>query len=63
MFVHFCGAFLGIEPHFEFFRALYKLVTFPFSERMGRVGCAHLELQEKVVGKYLVWPMIALSPR
>ena len=44
MFVHFCGAFLGIEPHFEFFRALYKLVTLPFSQRMGRVGCAHLEI-------------------
>ena len=63
MFVHVCEAFLGIEPHFEFFRALYKLVPLPFSERMGRVGCAHLELQVKLVGEYLVWPKIGLSPQ
>ena len=29
---------------------------------MGRVGCAHLELHEKVVEKYLVCPKTALSP-
>ena len=62
VFVHFCKAFLGIEPHFEFFRALYKLVPLPFSKRVDRVGCAHLELQEKVFGKYLVFLKIALRP-
>ena len=44
LFVHFCEVFLGIEPHFQFFCSLYKLVPLPFYQRMGRVGCAHLEL-------------------
>jgi len=61
MFIHFCEAFLGIEPHFQYFRALYKMVPLPFARRMGRVGCAHLELQEKVLGKYLDFPRIDLN--
>ena len=63
VFAHFCEAFLGIELHFDFFKALYRLVPLPFSERMGRVGCGHLELNKKVIGKYLVFPKIALSPQ
>ena len=39
-------AFLDIEPHFEFFCSLYKLIPQPFFERMGRVGCANLELRQ-----------------
>jgi hypothetical protein len=46
VFVHFCEAFLRVEPHFQFFHALYKMVPLPFSLRMDRVGCAHLELPE-----------------
>jgi len=49
VFVHFCEAFLRIEPHFEFFLSLYTLIPLPFSDRMGRVGCAHLELRPRVV--------------
>jgi len=62
VFVHFSEASLGIEPHFDFFRTLYKLVPLPFSKMLDRVGCTHLELQEKVAKKYLVFfPKIALS--
>ena len=30
MSVHFCETFRGIEPQFELFHSLYKLIPFPF---------------------------------
>ena len=61
VFVHFSEASLGIEPHFDFFRTLYKLVPLPFSKMLDRVGCTHLELQEKVAEKYLVFSQNCLE--
>ena len=61
IFVHFCEAFLGIDPHFQFFRSLYKMTPLPFAQGMSRVECAHLELQEKVLEKYLEFPRITLD--
>ena len=62
--MHFCEAFffLGIEPHFEFFRSLYTLKPLPSANCMGRVGCIDLELRPRVLGKYLEWPPIYVNP-
>ena len=62
VFVHFCEAFLGIEPHFEFFRSLYTLKPLPSFDKMGRVGCVTLELRPRVLGKYLEWPRVYINP-
>jgi hypothetical protein len=63
MFVHFCKTFLGIEPHFEFFRSLYTLTPLPFAEAMDSIGCANLELRPGMVEKYLEWLAIHVDPK
>ena len=51
IFVHFCEAFLGMEPHFELFRSLYKLVPLPSSDKIGSIGCVSLQLRSEMVDK------------
>ena len=51
IFVHFCEAFLRIEPHFELFRSLYKLVPLPSADKIGSIGCASLQLRSEMVDK------------
>jgi len=62
VFVHFLEAFLGIEPHFVFFWSLYILTPLPSTDKMGRMGCTHLQLRPEVVGKYLEWTPIHVDP-
>jgi len=62
LLVHFCEAFLGIKPHFEFFQSLYTLTPLPSADEIGRMGCVHLQLHPKVVGKYLEWAPIHVDP-
>ena len=42
VFVHLCEAFLGIEPHFEFFRFFFHLKPQPDSYDLDVVGSAGL---------------------
>ena len=53
VFVHFCEAFLSIEPHFELFRSLYILTPQPSAQEIRYIGCASLQLLPNVVDKYL----------
>ena len=60
--VHFCEAFLGIEPHFKLFRSLYNLVPLPSSKKIGSIGCANLQLCSEMIDKYIEWPRIHVDP-
>ena len=61
-FVHFCEAFLRIEPHFELFRSLYKLVPLPSADKIGSIGCANLQLPSEILDRYIKFPRIHVDP-
>jgi hypothetical protein len=46
IFVHFCEAFLGIQPHFALFRKLYRLKPHPNHDNPQVVGGAGFQLRE-----------------
>jgi hypothetical protein len=46
IFVHFCEAFLGIEPHFDLFCYLFHLKPQPSENNISEVGGASLQLSQ-----------------
>ena len=53
IFVHLCGAFLRIYPHFDLFKSLFFLSPYPNFANVATVGGANLELHSVMAGKYI----------
>jgi hypothetical protein len=49
VFVHFCEAFLGIKPHWNLFRKLFRVKTQPSASIPRVVGGAGIQIREDVV--------------
>ena len=48
-------AFLGIYPHFDFFKTLFFLNPYPNFSNIATIGEANLELQSEMAGKYILY--------
>jgi hypothetical protein len=53
IFIHFCEAFLGIEPHWDLFRYLFRVKPQPTSKNPSIVGGAGIQLRQQASARYL----------
>jgi hypothetical protein len=53
IFIHFCEAFLGIEPHWDLFRFLFRVKPQPTSKNLSVVGGAGIQLRQQASEKSL----------
>jgi hypothetical protein len=53
IFIHFCEAFLGIEPHWDLFRFLFRAKPQPTSKKLSVVGGAGIQLHQQAGERYL----------
>jgi hypothetical protein len=53
IFIHFCEAFLGIGPHWDLFRFLFRVKPQPTSKKLSIVGGAGIQLPQQAGDKYL----------
>jgi hypothetical protein len=53
IFIHFCEAFLGIEPHWDLFRFLFRVKPQPTMKKLAVVGGAGIQLRQQAGEKYL----------
>jgi hypothetical protein len=53
IFIHFCEAFLGIEPHWDHFRFLFRVKPQPTSKNPSVVGGIGIQLRQQAGNKYL----------
>jgi hypothetical protein len=53
IFIHFCEAFLGIEPHWDLFRFLFRIKLQPNSKNPSVVGGAGIQLRQQAGDRYL----------
>jgi hypothetical protein len=53
IFIHFCEAFLRIEPHWDLFRFLFHVKPKPTSKKLSVVGGAGIQLRQQAGEKYL----------
>jgi hypothetical protein len=55
IFIHLCEAFLGIEPHFDLFRFLFRVKPQPTSDNPSVIGGAGIQLRQNAGDKYLAY--------
>jgi hypothetical protein len=55
IFIYYCEAFLGIEPHWDLFRFLFRIKPQPISKSHSVVGGAGIQLRQQVGDKYLTY--------
>jgi hypothetical protein len=53
IFIHLCEAFLGIEPHWDLFRFLFRVKSQPTSKKLSVVGGAGIQLRQQASERYL----------
>jgi hypothetical protein len=53
IFIHFCEAFLGIEPHWDLFRFLFHVKPQPTLKNLSVAGGAGIQLRQQAGDKYL----------
>jgi hypothetical protein len=53
IFIYFCEAFLGIEPHWDLFRFLFRIKPQPSSKNLSVAGGAGIQLRQQAGDKYL----------
>jgi hypothetical protein len=53
IFIHFCEAFLGIEPHWDLFRFLFRVKPQPTTKKLSVVGGAGIQLRQQAGERYL----------
>jgi hypothetical protein len=53
IFIYFCEAFLGIEPHWDLFRFLFRVKPQPTTKKLSVVGGAGIQLRQQAGEKYL----------
>jgi hypothetical protein len=52
-FIYFCEAFLGIEPHWDLFRFLFRVKPQPTSKNLSFIGGAGFQLRQQAGDAYL----------
>ena len=57
-YVHFCEAFLGIQPHWELFRKLFQVKAHPYSDQPEVVGGAGLQLGQEAKELYFNYKLV-----
>jgi hypothetical protein len=55
IFIYYCEAFLGIEPHWDLFRFLFRIKPQPTSKNLSVVGGAGIQLRQQAGDKYLTY--------
>jgi hypothetical protein len=53
IFIHFFEAFLGIKPHWDLFRFLFRVKPQPSSKKLSIVGGAGIQLRQQAGERYL----------
>jgi hypothetical protein len=53
IFIYFCEAFLGIEPHWDLFLFLFRVKPQPTSKNLSVAGGAGIQLRQQASDKYL----------
>jgi hypothetical protein len=53
IFIHLCEAFLGIEPHWDLFRFLFRIKPQPIAKNLSIVGGAGIQLRQQAGDRYL----------
>jgi hypothetical protein len=51
--IHFCEAFLGIEPHCDLFRFLFRVKPQPTTKKLSIVGGTGIQLRQQAGERYL----------
>jgi hypothetical protein len=62
IFIHFCEAFLKIEPHWDLFRFLFRVKPQPTSKNPSVVGAAGIQLRQRASNKYLTYKFPSIIP-
>ena len=57
IFVQLCEAFLGILPHFDLFKSLFSLNSFPNLRNIARVRGADLQFPPSTAEKYIPYTL------
>jgi hypothetical protein len=55
IFIYFCKAFLGIKPHWNLFRFLFRIKPQPTSKNLSVAGGAGIQLRQQAGNKYLTY--------
>jgi hypothetical protein len=58
VFVHFCEAFLGINPHWVLFRKFFRVKPQPSATNPRVVGGAGIQLREDAAEQYLAYKLV-----
>jgi hypothetical protein len=58
VFVHFCGAFVGIKPHWILFQKFFRLKPQPSTNDPRVVGGAGIQMREDAADQYLSYKLI-----
>jgi hypothetical protein len=53
IFIHFCEAFLGIEPHRDIFRFLFRVKPQPTAKNPSIIGRAGIQLRQQAGDRYI----------
>jgi hypothetical protein len=53
IFIHFCEAFLGIEPHWALFRYLFRMKPQPNAKNPSAIGGAGIQLRQHASDDYI----------
>jgi hypothetical protein len=53
IFIHFCEAFLGIEPHWDRFRFLFRVKPQPTAKNPSIVGGAGIQFRQQAGDRYI----------
>jgi hypothetical protein len=53
IFIHFCEAFLGIEPHWDLFCFLFRVKPQPTSKNSSIVGGTGIQLRQQASDRYI----------
>lgn len=59
IFVHLCEAFLGVEPHFNLFRKIFRLKPQPSEDDMQVIGGAGFQIREQYSDLYLKYELVS----
>jgi hypothetical protein len=62
IFIHFCEAFLGIEPHWDLFCYLFRVKPQPTSKNPSIVGGAGIQLRQQASDIYLSYKLPSNIP-
>jgi hypothetical protein len=58
VFVHFCEAFLGINPHWNLFRKFFRVKPQPSASNPRVVGGVGIQMREDATEQYLSYKLI-----